>query len=64
MDNYEILSEFDKLYKQLAKLWHPDHNPERADLATRRMQRLNAFYQSRRDAFVQWLEGMGNHVHP
>lgn len=41
----ELLEEFTSLYRRLAKLWHPDSQPEeKREQATRRMQWLNRFY--------------------
>ena len=46
MSEYEFTfywNQFEKLYRKLARQWHPDYQPaERQAIATRRMQWLNA----------------------
>ena len=51
-DPYDILglkrgatqAEIKKAFKTLAKLWHPDLNPDRVAEATLKMQKINAAY--------------------
>ena len=51
-DPYEILgikrgasnTEIKSAFRKLAKIWHPDLNPQRVDEAVKKMQKINAAY--------------------
>lgn len=51
-DPYEILgvkrgasiTEIKSAFRKLAKIWHPDLNPQRIDEATAKMKKINAAY--------------------
>lgn len=58
MNNDELLDEFKKEYRRLAKLWHPDHQPiDKKEQATRLMQWLNKVYKETINAY-QHVSGM------
>ena len=38
------ITEIKSAFKRLAKIWHPDLNPDKVDEATKMMQKINAAY--------------------